>query len=62
MGGTWNVCGNAIQLFENLVEAHSGVAAVQFGARMWQMENGHVSPDAFEFYGMAPVRHFCGWR
>jgi predicted permease len=43
------------QLFENLVGSHSGVAAVQYGARMWQMENGHVSPDAFEFYGVTPL-------
>jgi predicted permease len=43
------------QLFENLVGSHSGIAAVQYGARMWQMENGHVSPDAFEFYGVTPL-------
>jgi predicted permease len=43
------------QLFENLVGSHSGIAAVQYGARMWQMENGHVSPDGFEFYGVAPL-------
>jgi putative ABC transport system permease protein len=43
------------QLFENLVGSHSGIAAVQYGARMWQMENGHVSPDGFEFYGVAPM-------
>jgi predicted permease len=43
------------QLFENLVGSHSGIAAVQYGARMWQMENGHVSADAFDFYGVAPL-------
>jgi predicted permease len=43
------------QLFENFVGSHSGIAAVQYGARMWQMENGHVSPDGFEFYGVAPL-------
>jgi predicted permease len=43
------------QLFENLVGSHSGIAAVQYGARMWQLENGHVSPDGFEFYGVAPM-------
>jgi predicted permease len=43
------------QLFENLVGSHSGVAAVQYGSRMYQLENGHVSPDAFDFYGVAPV-------
>ncbi|MGB9464196.1 MAG: ABC transporter permease [Candidatus Acidiferrum sp.] len=43
------------QLFENFVGSHSGIAAVQYGARMYQLENGHVSPDAFEFYGVAPV-------
>jgi putative ABC transport system permease protein len=43
------------QLFENLVGSHSGIAAVQYGARMYQLENGHVSPDAFDFYGVAPV-------
>lgn len=43
------------QLFENLVGSHSGIAAVQFGTRMWQMENGHVTPDAFDFYGVAPL-------
>ena len=43
------------QLFENLVGSHSGIAAVQYGARMHQLENGHVSPDAFDFYGVAPV-------
>jgi predicted permease len=44
------------QLFENFVGSHSGIAAVQYGARMYQMENGHVSPDAFDFYGVAPLR------
>ena len=43
------------QLFENLVGSHSGIAAVQYGARMYQLENGHVSPDAFDFYGVVPV-------
>jgi predicted permease len=43
-------------LFENFVGSHSGIAAVQYGARMYQMENGHVSPDAFDFYGVAPLR------
>ncbi len=43
------------QLFENLVGSHSGIAAVQYGARMYQLENGHVSPDAFDFYGVAPL-------
>jgi predicted permease len=43
------------QLFNSLVGSHSGIAAVQYGTRMWQMENGHVSPDAFEFYGVAPL-------
>jgi hypothetical protein len=43
------------QLFESLVGSHSGIAAVQYGARMYQLENGHVSPDAFDFYGVAPV-------
>jgi predicted permease len=43
------------QLFENFVGSHSGIAAVQYGARMYQFENGHVSPDAFEFYGAAPM-------
>jgi putative ABC transport system permease protein len=43
------------QAFENLVGSHSGIAAVQYGARMWQLENGHVSPDGFEFYGAAPM-------
>jgi predicted permease len=43
------------QLFENLVGSHSGIAAVQYGARMYQLENGHVSPDGFEFYGVAPL-------
>jgi predicted permease len=42
------------QLFENLVGSHSGIAAVQYGARTYQLENGHVSPDAFDFYGVAP--------
>jgi len=43
------------RLFENLVGSHSGIAAVQYGARMYQLENGHVSPDAFDFYGVAPM-------
>jgi putative ABC transport system permease protein len=43
------------QLFENLVGSHSGIAAVQYGARMYQLENGHVSPEAFDFYGVAPL-------
>jgi putative ABC transport system permease protein len=43
------------ELFENFVGSHSGIAAVQYGARMYQLENGHVSPDAFDFYGVAPV-------
>jgi predicted permease len=43
------------QLFENLVGSHSGIAAVQYGAHIYQLENGHVSPDAFDFYGVAPL-------
>ena len=43
------------QLFENLVGSHSGIAAVRYGARIYQFENGHVSPDAFDFYGVAPI-------
>ena len=43
------------QLFENLVGSHSGIARVQYGARIYQLENGHVSPDAFDFYGVAPI-------
>jgi len=43
------------QLFENFVGSYSGIAAVQYGARMYQLENGHVSPDAFDFYGVAPI-------
>jgi putative ABC transport system permease protein len=43
------------QLFENLVGSHSGIAGVQYGARIYQLENGHVSPDAFDFYGVAPL-------
>ena len=41
--------------FENVIGSHSGIAEVQFGARNYQFENGHVSPDAFEFYGVPPV-------
>jgi putative ABC transport system permease protein len=40
------------QVFENVVGSHSGIARVQYGTRNYQFENGHVSPDAFEFYGM----------
>jgi putative ABC transport system permease protein len=43
------------QLFEKFVGSHSGVATVQLGVRTYQLENGHVSPDAFEFYGVAPM-------
>jgi MacB-like periplasmic core domain/FtsX-like permease family len=43
------------QVFENVVGSHSGIAAVQYGARAYQFENGHVWPDAFEFYGVAPI-------
>jgi predicted permease len=43
------------QFFENLVGSHSGIAAVQYAGRMYQLENGHVSPDAFDFYGVAPM-------
>jgi len=43
------------QLFENVVGSHSGIAEVQYGARNYQFENGHVSPDAFAFYGVAPL-------
>lgn len=41
------------QLFENLVGSHSGIAAVRYGTRMYQLENGHMSPDASDFYGVA---------
>jgi predicted permease len=40
------------QVFENVVGSHSGMARVQYGTRSYQFENGHVSPDAFEFYGV----------
>lgn len=43
------------QAFENVVGSHSGIARVQYGTRSYQFENGHVSPDAFEFYGVPPV-------
>jgi len=40
------------QVFENVVGSHSGTARVQYGTQSYQFENGHVSPDAFEFYGV----------
>ncbi|HXX16857.1 MAG TPA: ABC transporter permease [Candidatus Eremiobacteraceae bacterium] len=43
------------QVFENIVGSHSGIARVQYGTRSYQFENGHVSPDAFEFYGVPPL-------
>ena len=43
------------QVFENVVGSHSGTARVQYGTRSYQFENGHVSPDAFEFYGVPPL-------
>jgi predicted permease len=43
------------QVFENVIGSHSGIARVQYGARSYQFENGHVSPDAFEFYGVPPL-------
>ncbi|MGB2663514.1 MAG: ABC transporter permease [Candidatus Acidiferrum sp.] len=43
------------QFFENVVGSHSGMARVQYGTRSYQFENGHVSPDAFEFYGVPPL-------
>lgn len=43
------------QVFENVVGSHSGIARVQYGARSYQFENGQVSPDAFEFYGVPPL-------
>ena len=43
------------QVFESVVGSHSGIARVQYGTRSYQFENGHVSPDAFEFYGVPPL-------
>ena len=43
------------QAFENVVGSHSGTARVQYGTRSYQFENGHVSPEAFEFYGVPPL-------
>jgi putative ABC transport system permease protein len=43
------------QVYENVVGSHSGIAEVQYGTRNYQFENGHVSPDAFEFYGVPPL-------
>jgi putative ABC transport system permease protein len=43
------------QVFENVVGSHSGIAQVEYGTRNYQFENGHVSPDAFEFYGVPPL-------
>lgn len=43
------------QVFENVVGSHSGIARVQYGTRSYQFENGHVSPEAFEFYGVRPL-------
>lgn len=43
------------QVFENIVGSHSGYATVQYGAKAYQFEDGIVSPDAFEFYGVRPI-------
>jgi predicted permease len=43
------------QVFENVVGSHSGIARVQYGTRSYQFENGQVSSDAFEFYGVQPL-------
>lgn len=43
------------QGFENVVGSHSGIARVQYGTRSYQFENGHVSPNAFASYGVAPL-------
>ena len=43
------------QVFENIVGSHSGYATVQYGAKAYQFEDGIVSPDAFEFYGVEPI-------
>lgn len=43
------------EVFEGVVGSHSGIAEVQRGTRNYQFENGHVSPDAFAFYGVAPL-------
>jgi len=42
-------------VFEKVVGGHSAIALVQFGTQSYQFENGHVSPDAFEFYGVPPL-------
>ena len=43
------------QVFENVVGSHSAIARVQSGTQSYQFENGHVAPDAFEFYGVPPL-------
>lgn len=43
------------QVFENVVGSHSGIAVVQYGTKTYQFESGHVSADAFDFYGVAPI-------
>jgi putative ABC transport system permease protein len=43
------------QVFENVVGSHSAIAEVQYGAQNYQFQNGHVSPDAFNFYGVPPL-------
>jgi hypothetical protein len=43
------------QVFEKVVGSHSGIARAAYGTRSYQFENGHVSPDAFEFYGVPPL-------
>jgi putative ABC transport system permease protein len=39
-------------VFEGVIGSHSGIAEVQYGAHSFQFESGHVSPEAFEFYGV----------
>ncbi|HKN75981.1 MAG TPA: ABC transporter permease [Candidatus Acidoferrum sp.] len=41
--------------FDGVIGSHSGVTTVQYGPQMNQFEIGHVWPDAFELYGVAPM-------
>ncbi len=43
------------QVFDGLVGSYGGISLIKDGGRGFQLDNGRVTANAFEFYGVAPL-------
>jgi putative ABC transport system permease protein len=43
------------QIFDDLVGSYGGISLVKNGGQGFQVDNGRVTANAFEFYGVAPL-------